>query len=255
MSTDNPFVSPEGGHQPQYEAGAGGVQARSSVDYLEIFGKVFEHPNWFVNILLTGLVAFIPFIGAMVVNGFGINLVNERSTGRTNSYPDFDFNRFGDYLLRGVWMFLVALIVGLCMFPIYIVEMVVVAAAHASGSDVVMLLANLFHFFFIFGANVFLQLIILPMGFRAGMTNNFGEAFNVGWIKDFLSKMWLEQIAGLLIWMVLSWFIMLIGMLAFCIGMIPAIGVVMIAYWNLVSQLYQVYIGRGGQPIPFQNNT
>lgn len=252
MSTDNPFASPAGGHEPQYH-GSGNVQPRSSVDYLEIFSKVFEHPNWFVNILLTGLVTCIPIIGAMVVNGFGLVLVDERSTGRTNSYPDFDFNRFADYLIRGVWVFLVGLIVAVCMFPISFVEGIVFAVAQSSGNDVVALVATLLHFAFAIGLNVLMMLIVMPMGLRAGMTNSFGEAFNFAFIKDFLGKMWMEQIAGLLIWSILSWFIVVIGMLLFCIGIIPAFGIVMIAYWNLATQLYQVYVGRGGQEIPFQN--
>ncbi|PQO44516.1 DUF4013 domain-containing protein [Blastopirellula marina] len=254
MSTDNPFTSPEGGHQPNYEAGQG-VQARSSVDYLEIFGKVFEHPNWFVNILLTGLVAFIPFIGAIVINGFGINILHARSTGQTNSYPNFDFNNFGDYLVRGLWMFLVGIVVTLGLLPVFVIDFGVLFIAQATRSDALVMIAFLFHIIFVFGLSVLLNLFIVPILIRAGMRSSFGEAFDFAWIKDFVSKMWLEQILGLIIWGVISWFITVVGMLAFCIGIIPAIGVVFIAYWNFLTQLYQVYVSRGGQPIPFQANT
>ena len=129
--------------------------------------------------------------------------------------------------------------------------MVVIFVAQMTGSDALVLLAFFFHFVFVIGINVIVHLFIVPIMIRAGLRSSFSEAFDFAWVKDFVSKMWLEQVLGLIIWSIISWFIMLVGILAFCIGIIPAIGVVAIAYWSFLTQLYQVYIGRGGQPVRF----
>ena len=39
-------------------------------------------------------------------------------------FPDFDFNRFMEYLERGVWPFLAQLVVGFVMLPVMLLVMV-----------------------------------------------------------------------------------------------------------------------------------
>ncbi len=246
MSGDNPFGD--------YNGGDGPVQPRSSVDYLEPWGKVFENSNWFINALVVGLVNYIPIIGAIVVIGFTVTIVHEKSTGRTNSYPDFDLNKFGEYLIRGFWMFLTGLLFGLCMAPIAFLLAIVPMGLQASGSDTLAIFGTLFFFVIVFALSILANLAALPLVLRAGLTCSFSEAFDFTWIKDFLSKMWLEQILGMIILSIISSFVMLVGLIALCVGIIPAIGVATIAYWNFVTQLYQVYIGRGGQPITYRDS-
>lgn len=258
MSSDNPFAAPEGGFNQPNHSSDGTVQARSSMDYLEAFGKVFENSNWFLNVLILGLVVvignYLLFIGGIVGTGYGITILHEKSTGKTNSYPDFDLNKFGEYLIRGFWMFLVGLVFGLCSAPIVVVFALLMVAFQASGSDALALIGTLLYFVVIFGFSIIANLAILPIFIRAGLTCSFSDAFDFAWIKDFISKMWVEQIVGLIVLAILSWFVMLVGLVALCIGIIPAAGVVMIAYWNFITQLYQVFVGRGGQPVQYRDS-
>lgn len=254
MSSDNPFASPEGSYNTPNIGGNGSVQPRSSVDYFEAYGKVFENQNWFVNILIVGIGNFIPIIGPMVLAGFGATIVNEKSTGQTNSYPDFNLNKFGEYLIRGFWIFLVVLVAALCIAPVAAIAAMVMGALQASGNNALALLGFLIYFVAMIGINILTGLAIIPLFLRAGLMSSFSEAFDLAWLKDFISKMWVEQIIGAILLAVISWIVMLVGLIALCIGMIPAAGVVMIAYCNFVTQLYQVYIGRGGQPIPYRDS-
>ncbi|RCS50586.1 DUF4013 domain-containing protein [Bremerella cremea] len=258
MSSDNPFASPEDIHSDYSPGSDGSVQPRSSVDYLETYGKVFENSNWFFNVLILGLVALIGnyllFIGGIIVTGYGLTLLHAKSTGQTNTYPDFDFNKFGEYLIRGFWMFLVAIVFGLCLLPIFFVLAFIMGALQHSGSDVLGALGTILFFVFCFVLGIIASLAAIPLMLRAGLQCSFTAAFDFAWIKDFISKMWVEQIVGAILLSIISWFVMLVGLVALCIGMIPAAGIVMIAQWNFFTQLYQVYIGRGGQPIPYRDS-
>ncbi|PQO33914.1 DUF4013 domain-containing protein [Blastopirellula marina] len=254
MSGDNPFASSGEDYNAPNNRGDGTVQARSSMDYLEAFGKVFENSNWFINALVVGLVNYIPIIGAIVVIGFSVTIVHEKSIGRTNSYPDFDLNKFGEYLIRGFWMFLTGLLFGLCLAPLAVILAIVPMGLQASGSDTLAVFGTLFLFVVLLIASMLANLAALPLILRAGLTCSFSEAFDFAWVKDFVSKMWLDQILGMIILSIISWFVLLVGFVALCVGIIPAIGVVTIAYWNYITQLYQVYIGRGGQPISYRDS-
>ncbi len=261
MSTsgDNPFSSPEGNDGPSYEApnfeGGGSVIPRSSVDYMEPVGKVFQNPNWFVNILLVGICFIIPIIGGMVAFGYLAEVIASQAYGRSQSYPDFDFNRFVEYLTRGFWMFLVGFVVWVCIFPIIMIAGFIMAAMQATDNDALAIVGGLVYF----GTNIFVNVlsffIIMPLIIRAGMLNDFAAAFDFRWIKDFISKMWVEQLLGGIILYIFAFLIMLVGCIALCIGYIPAAGAVLIMWGLFLAQLYQVFVHRGGQPLPFKEAT
>jgi hypothetical protein len=46
--------------------------------------------------------------------------------------------------------------------------------------------------------------------------------------------------------------IVTLGLLACCIGVIPAGVIVMMASAHLVGQLYAIFLARGGEPIPLK---
>jgi hypothetical protein len=47
-----------------------------------------------------------------------------------------------------------------------------------------------------------------------------------------------------------SMVVMFLGMMAFCVGMYPAMAIVMLARAHAEYQLYELYLARGGEPIP-----
>lgn len=83
------------------------------------FRYLFERSGGFVNLLLITVCQFIPVVGPIVLLGYraevSVALDNDPNMLR---HPKFDFNRFGEYLSRGVWPFLIALIMSFLSVPI-----------------------------------------------------------------------------------------------------------------------------------------
>ncbi len=110
----SPYQSPSS-YEPVKPYGAPAMQ------YFYPYQFVFENANWFVNILLAGLMGIIPVIGPIVMWGY-VFIVIEYSIRRQGpAYPDFDLGKFSDYLMRGIWPFVVAMIVNLVLTPVMLV--------------------------------------------------------------------------------------------------------------------------------------
>jgi len=101
----NPYSSPpsaaggpNAGWYPQ-------VTPISGMDYMRMVTYVFDNPNWLMNIVLVALCSLIPIVGAIVVLGYQYEVVVALLANQGTRYPDFDFGRFVDYLMRGLWPF------------------------------------------------------------------------------------------------------------------------------------------------------
>jgi len=252
-NSDNPFASPEPGQQlpPHSDQPAGHVVTRSSVDYLECYTFVFENPNWFVNVLLLTLMQFIPAIGGIIVMGYEGEMIGRKATGQSPTYIDFDFNSFVAYLIRGLWIFLITLIPAICLVPFYVAMAVLVSVAESSGNDAVAGI-GLIIFIPVIMVLVFLATFIMqPMILLAALRCEFMAALDMAWIRDFLGKMWVEQLLGTIIILILGMLIGMVGLLFCFVGVYPAMIIAMYAYWHFMLQLYQVYVHRGGKAVPF----
>lgn len=91
--------------------------------YLQSISDFFKSPKWGINLLLGGVCVLIPVVGPIVYAGYCIGVFAQQTRQRNLMYADFEFDRFADYLLRGLWPFLVSLVVGLITLPIIFVMM------------------------------------------------------------------------------------------------------------------------------------
>jgi hypothetical protein len=105
---------------------------------------------------------------------------------------------------------------------------------------------------FVVVLSIAVGLAMFPMLLRAGLSQDFGQAFKFAWIKDFLTRMWMELLLTILFLMATGMVVAMLGMLACCIGIIPAAVIIMMASAHLVGQLYAIYLSRGGEPIPLK---
>jgi hypothetical protein len=94
-----------------------------------------------------------------------------------------------------------------------------------------------------------LNLFMVPLIMRAGLSQDFAETFNFAWIKDFVRKMWLDTLLAILFLMVSSMIVVMLGYLACCIGVFFAQPIVLMAYAHILYQLYAIYLTRGGTPV------
>jgi hypothetical protein len=252
----NPYSSPRPGEAPA--AAALSFEPIRGIDYLRMYTYVFENPNWLTNLLLCTLCSIIPVIGPLLVLGYSFDIVDSLLYSRGARYVDFNFNRFSDYLLRGVWPFLVQLVVSFVIVPIlllvvFAVLMVLGLIGNALGDKldnvaaaVIIPLLMILYFGAILGSIV----LTFPLILRAGIAQDFTEGFNISWATDFIKKNWLEVLLGFLFLMVSGPIVMLAGFIALCVGIFVAMPLVMLAQAHMYYQLYLLFLSRGGQPVP-----
>jgi hypothetical protein len=244
---------------PQLEAKPSPAEPIERLRYLESYRFVFSSPNWFMNLLLGSVCLFIPVVGQIVFWGYEFELIDALHRGRRTGYADFDFNRFTDYLKRGVWPWLIVFMTQMILQPVLIVFMYAgmfgVMGALMTETTAGYVTAAVLVPALIIGLMIFslaLGLVLTPIVLRAGLTQDFAKAFDFAWVKTFIARMWVEQVLVSLFLMVSSLLWVLLGYLLFCIGVIPASIVVALASTHLLWQLYEIFLSRGGEPIPLK---
>lgn len=246
--------------KPLPEAGAS-VNERpvEKIAYLGAIRFVFSHPEWFKNVLLGSLCLLIPVLNQLVVFGYSYEITEMLHRRQTATYPLFGFNRFATYVVRGVWPFVISFIVQTVLQPVIQLSlqgsimgtMLVMERDETLGTILaatVIPLAIIFLLILMIG----LALVLTPLLLRAGLSQDFAQAFKFAWIKDFIRRMWLETILVNLFVIMTSSVLVPLGCVLFCYpGLMVAMGL-SIAGANLNWQLYELYLARGGQPIPLK---
>ena len=240
---------------------------RGSLEYMRAVQYVFESPNWMMNLLWGSLCLLsaqvIPVVGQLLWMGYQFEIVEDLlCSPPKRGYVDFDINRFKEYLLRGLWIFLVTLVAALVMVPIMMVLMlggmlVIGALGAATDGDegamtvgVVVLFALMIVVMFVFA--ILMTLVLTPLIIRAGLTQDFKASFDFAWIKDFVRQMWIEMILATIFMIAVAILAEIVGLLLCFIGIFPAVSAVMLMQAHLYLQLYQLYLARGGQKIPLK---
>lgn len=252
MSNDpssNPYQSPSGdGYQSPGEMGGQPAPPRDSIDYMGAYTKFFEHPDWLNGLLLSSLATIIPLVGGLVVIGYEYDNIARTLTGRgERPYSQFTFDRFGEYMMRAVWLFLYSMCWTIAIVPVMLICMFVVGGLASLGNDIVGIIGVVLGFTLYLVAILFFNFAMIPGMLRVALTNDISQGFDFGFIFDFIRKMWVEQILVVLFITISSSIVMSIGALLCCIGMLPAMVITWFAMTQLMMQLYQVYLFRGGK--------
>ena len=226
------------------------------MQYIDAYTYYFDNENWVLNLLLTTVCQLIPVVGPIVMLGYEYELIVAKHRRTAETYPDFDFGRFTDYLTRGIWPFLVQMILWMALVPVIMVVFLFIAvpagllAQGPQAQPMMPLLMFPAMFLVMIVLQIVSVLVITPLALRAGLMQNFGQAFDMAFVKDFIHRMWWETIVASLFLVITGWILMMLGMLACFIGMYPAITLVQLAHTHLIWQLYELYLDRGGMPIP-----
>ena len=251
---ENPYVAQNDPPLPGYAT----VPA-PPLDYTGAYGYIFQSQAWIPNLFFTLLATLIPVIGNIIVLGYQFETVEALIRDPRRVYPDFDWNKFSQYLTRGVWPFLISLIVGIVVAPVIWIGMIgfifLISILGNGNNDA----AAAMTVFSVIGMGVFafllillLQLVISGFQLRAGLSQDFGTSFNFTWVRDYVSRMWVELLLSMLFLMITGAVLALLGALLFCVGLYVAAAWIMLAQAHLYFQLYRIYLARGGMEIPLK---
>jgi hypothetical protein len=219
----------------------------------------FKSPKWMMNLLLGAVCCLIPVVGPLVYMGWLITGFWGREDERPETFPDFDFNFFTKYLERGVWPFVVMLVVSMVMvIPMIIVMFVMtfgMAAAsqgqvHDNEPPIWLGLGFVGMSVFMIVMIFLMHLILVPLMLRSCRTQNLSEAFSFSWSKDFIGRMWLDILLSMIVLTLMGMVLMVIGYLMICVGAILVMPLIYFMWFHVEWQLYKVYLSRGGQPVP-----
>jgi hypothetical protein len=103
---------------------------------------------------------------------------------------------------------------------------------------------------FYLGMVIAMMFVLTPLTLRASITQDFGQSFNFHFGKKFVTLMWKEILFSSLFQLVAGMILVCVGALALCIGMYFALVPVYFCWVHLHKQLYQLYLVRGGEPVP-----
>ena len=226
------------------------------MNYPASVSDFFKSPKWMMNLLLAGVCVFIPFVGPIVIKGWLITGFWGRDDERPETFPDFDFSNFGKYLERGIWPFLVTMVssialgmvLGILVAPFAIISSFAAGTGHDNGCVAAIML--IFMLFIYLVAVLAMMFVLTPLMLRACMTQDFAQSFNFAWVKKFATVMWKEILLSALFLLAAGALLMCVGALVLCIGMYFALVPIYFCWIHLDKQLYQLFVSRGGEPVP-----
>lgn len=221
--------------------------------YVESFTDFFEQPNFLKNLLFGGLCMIVPVVGQMVLLGWLSQGFWVRQVQNPKTFPDFDINKIGFYLQRGLWPFLVAFV---ALIGVWITSSIVlgipafILGLLTGGSDFLSAIVGLMMFLLSTALWLAAFLILKPLKIRAIFAQDFVPSFDFVFIKRFLTLVWKEAVVSTLLIMVAGMILLPIGAIAVCVGMYVVAALIAFAVEHLDRQLYDLYLSRGGEPLP-----
>jgi hypothetical protein len=212
-----------------------------------------------MHLLIGAGCQFVPIAGPLVLMGYIYNVIEAKHRHGDDQFPDFDLDRLGAYLIRGVWPFLVALVAALPLFVLIVPAFLVIALLQAGSAQrgdpptftIALFVAGALAFTFL---GFVWNFVTMPIMLRAGLSQDFSTAFSMEFVRSFLSLVWKEWALSIVFFLFTAPFVMLAGLLLFCIGIYPAAVVMTFAQFHMQYQLYELYLQRGGTPIPLKEH-
>jgi hypothetical protein len=240
---------------------------RRKMRYMYSYMHVFEHDDWFMTLILGSVCSFfIPVIGPIVFAGYLYQGIEGFIRRPNQKMSKFDFNQFTQRLTRGVYPFVVALILQflgmavsiiISFFPMAIVPFIVMleSGVHPIAPLIGLMLIMIFYVVVLIISYFALALIMPLLMLRAGLSQSFKEIINFRWICSFVRMMWLEQTMSSLFLIISSISVLSIGMLMCFVGVWPAAVLTWLAGSHLTYQQYAIFLAKGGEPIPLKEET
>jgi hypothetical protein len=92
----------------------------------------------------------------------------------------------------------------------------------------------------------------VPLTLRIGLGQELGDTFSWSFIKDYARRMWKPTLATELFLLFSGLVVTFVGLAFCCVGVYAVMALPLFARHHLLYQLYELYLERGGTPIPLK---
>lgn len=226
------------------------------MEYRRAYSYLFSHPNWIQTVLLLAVCVLIPIVGVLVLLGYRAEQLDDwLDEGTDERIRPFDFNRFADLLVRGVWPFLYQLLIGIVFgIPLGVMYfgalMIAVGFANNKEPGIFFFILALFYLFAFF-VQVIAKMVAWPFVLHGQVSGKFELGAAWTFAKEFYSKIGFANLGGItLCCMIIDVVCAFIGFLLLCVGIYPAMAIIVMAEGHILWQLYRKHLERGGSTIP-----
>lgn len=193
----------------------------------------------------------IPIVGQIVLMGYQAEVaVDLEKDPDISDHANFNFNHFSRYLGRGVWVFLIQLILtAFIMLGLMISVGVGFLVAYLVQGDIGPFVGIGVGFLLYMILAIMVTMFTWPMTLHVQLSKGFHFGSALRFSTSFIKKLSGQLLVSLLAHMFISSLLMIAGMLVFCVGIYPAVTISLMAQEHFMIQLYRIYLNEGGDPI------
>lgn len=235
--------------------------ARTDISVIDAMKFPFQGEAWMTNLFFAFIFQLIPILGQIALLGWHAEIMHRLRRGDEKPVPKLDFGDMMHYFSKGVPAFIGALIIGLPFGMIMGVVMgvggvvagAVTAAMRIRGPEVIFAIYGLGFVAFLF-ISPLMAIASNAVVTRAEYTEDGSKALEFGKLWDYAQKTWGLSIMGWIGTQFFGSFIVMAGLLICFVGLYPAVVAITLARVHMRWQIYEVYLSRGGEPIPTKPN-
>lgn len=235
---------------PEAQPGSG----EPDVSALAAFKFLFSDENWQHNLLIGSVYTLIPVVGQLALLGWHCEIMQRIARKNPRPIPKLEFSDLTHYLSRGITPFVMSLILSL---PVSLIVMMIMfvgmfggaAIVAATGEPAVMIPIYILAFVVTWVVSLGIGVLMVGAMTRAELSEEVGYSLAFGAIFSYAGKVFWKALIANFVYGLLMGPVVMLGYLMCFVGLYPALVIVGVGSTNLRSQLYQVYLARGGEPI------
>jgi len=218
------------------------------MEYGKAYGYFLNREGGTKGLFFASLVLLIPVVGPIVFLGYQAEVTEDLARDPDlRDHDPFSFEHFSRYLTRGVWPFVMSLIV-------QAIAMMLLAVVIGAAVGVGLVSQNFWigyasYFVFLIPAAVVASLVSLPLALHVQLSGKLRVGAAFAFASRFLGKVWGQSLVSLFIGSLISGAVVTLGYAACCVGVLPAVVIISMAQESLSLQLYRIYLAEGGEPI------
>lgn len=216
---------------------------------------VFSDSDWTKSVLFACVFILIPIVGPIALAGWMCEIHQRLVRGHPRPMPKLDFADFVHYLSRGIYPFVVQLIltlpIALVMYGLVFAAgmFLMVVASHGGGPSVALIAVGAGVGLVALVGSLVVAVLLNAARTRAELTEDIGQALSFGEMMRYSRATWAVVVWKTIAFGFVSLGLFLCGGLLLCVGIYLAAVVIQLAACSLRFQIYRDYLRRGGAPI------